>query len=195
MKIAVCGGIGSGKSTVANRLRALGYTVIDADAVNRALLREKEYLKKLQDAFPDCFDREGQLDKAKLKSLIFSDPTSKERLDALAHPEIGARIQKLADEANGAVFVEIPLLADNRLGGALRFDGVWAVVAPRELRLARICARDGVDRAFAEKILDAQRGEEEAVKRADVVIFNNDSIEDLYKQVDFFAGGLPHGGE
>jgi dephospho-CoA kinase len=195
MIIAVCGGIGSGKSAVSKRLNMLGYTVIDADAVNRGLLRDSEYLKKLQNAFPDCFDKDGILNKDELKKRIFTDARSRERLNALAHPEIGARIGRSVREAGGTVFVEIPLLMENKLGDALRFDRIWAVVAPRELRLARICARDGVDRALAEKMLDAQRGEEEAEKRADAVIINNGSLSDLYCQVDMLAEGLSHGGE
>jgi len=194
MLIALCGGIGSGKSAAAYRLRELGYTVIDADAVNRALLQDKDYLFKLKKAFPDCFDGAGSLDKEKLKNRIFTDENSKNTLDSIAHPAIGERIQKEAAAA-GTVFVEVPLLKNNKLEGALRFDRIWAVVAPRELRIARICARDGVSPAFAERMIDAQKEEDSVADFADAVIDNGGGIEDLYRQVDILVGGLPHDGE
>lgn len=182
MLIAICGGIGSGKSQVSARLRALGYRVIDADQINKELLCENWYLDKLRAAFPACFEK-GELKKEKLKNLVFSNENERKKLNAIAHPEIAARLIQKAEALSGVVFAEIPLLFES--GMSLKgFNHIWAVVTDREKRIARIMKREGITKELAAKMIDAQQAETKAEERADFVIDNNGDLESLLTRVD-----------
>ena len=108
-KIAVTGGIGSGKSTVCRILQEQGYPVFSCDEINRALWQEKDYLDGLRTRFPSCFT-DGKPDKKALSALVFSDRKALERLNAYAHPRIYARLKEQMESVGRDCFAEVPLL-------------------------------------------------------------------------------------
>lgn len=180
MIIIISGGIGSGKSQVSARLRELGYEVLSADEVNKEMLAEPAYLCKLKSVFPQCFDGET-LDRGRLKKLVFADEGERLKLNALAHPEITKRLLKMAEGKGGIVFIEIPLVIESGLTG---YDYLWVVEADKQTRIARIIERDKVDASLAKKIIDSQAQEKQSAARADLIIHNNGSRQELYAIVD-----------
>ncbi len=139
-KIAVTGGIGSGKSAFCDVLRGLGYAVFSCDEISAQLWTDAQYLKSLGAAFPDCCTA-GEIDRKKLTEKIFSDEAARRRLNALAHPQIMQNLLA-AMAAHGVSFAEVPLLYEEGLEGA--FDGVIALRRPLEQRIASVRVRDGL---------------------------------------------------
>ncbi len=179
MIVAVCGGIGSGKSAVTAVLRSLGAYTLSADAINAELFEKPDYLIKLAELFPEAF-RGGCADKRKIREIIFGDEKRRKALNALAHGEIMSEIARRS-AGKETVFVEVPLLGE--LKNAELFDRICFVRAPRDVRVERIIARDGVSAEQAESALEIQRGEEELEKTADFVIDNTSGLEELGEAV------------
>ncbi|WP_337845103.1 dephospho-CoA kinase [Thermus sp.] len=174
--IGLTGNIGSGKSTVARLLRAWGYPVLDADELaKRARENKKAELKRL---FPEAFQEE-ELDPRALGRLVFSDPERLKALEALLHPEIRRLLEEELRGLKGerVVFLEIPLLFEKGWEG--RLDGVLVVTAPLELRLERVMARSGLSREEVLAREQAQMPEAEKARRADWVLENRGSLEEL----------------
>ncbi len=185
MRIAVSGGIGSGKSTVCDYLREKGYDVFDCDACNRKLLEEgQEGYLKVREAFPDCF-RGDVLDKKELSKKIFEDPKEKERLEAIMHPLILKEMDRRKDDP---LFAEVPLLFE--AGWDRYFDTNLLVVSRQSIALERLKER-GVSPADARRRLKSQMSVREKIKRADKIIYNNGSLQDLHVLVDEWLGELP----
>lgn len=181
MIVALCGGIGSGKSAVAEILRGLGAYTLSADAINAELLKDPAYLVKLRKLFPEAFVSVDEPDRKKIREIIFSDEERRKKLNGLAHGEIMAEIARRA-AGRELVFVEIPLLAE--AGAKNIADKICFVRAPREARVRRITERDGVSRAEAEAALDAQRGEEALECAADYILDNSEGFTELVSAVE-----------
>lgn len=135
MKIAVIGGIGAGKSEVLGAARELGITCLSADEINAELLKDPDYIAALEKRFPDCVVC-GVVDKPRLSALVFSDKKSRLDLNALAHPRIARRIEECTADP---LVVELPLALES--GMTDMFDEMILVIAPRRVRLRRLCAR------------------------------------------------------
>ena len=180
MIVAVCGGIGSGKSAVTKILRELGAYTLSADAINAELLEDERYLIKLRALFPEAFGASGKPDRKKIREIIFSDAERRKSLNALAHGEIMSEIVRRAS-GKKLVFVEVPLLAE--AGAKNIADKICYVRAPREERVKRITERDGVSRAEAEAALEAQRGEEALESAADYIVENGAGLTELAEAV------------
>ena len=176
MKIAITGTIGSGKSETSNYLRSLGCCVFDCDAVNRQLLKERAY-ELLKEDFPECFIGK-ELDKKKLTQTVFSDPERKERLESIMHPEILKEMLKIETDP---LFAEVPLLFES--GWDVYFDRKILIVADEETALERLVDR-GLEKEDAMARLQSQMPVSEKMKRADKIIYNNGSLQDLYAQID-----------
>lgn len=192
--IGLTGGIGTGKSTVARMFGELGAIVIDSDQIVHELQAPgTPLLAEIAEAFgPGVLRDDGSLDRAALGARVFADPEARARLNALVHPAVGREsLRRLeAARASGAalVVVDIPLLFETRLHGTasranLGSELVVVVYAPRELQIERQLARNGYDRAEAERRLDAQLPIEEKRKLADHVIDNSGSLEATRDQV------------
>ena len=138
MRIVIAGGIGSGKSEVVEILRNMNRKVISADDVNRSLLEDPKYLKRLNKLFPTCFE-DGKLIKNKLAEIIYNDKYARDKLNAYAHPVI---MDKIAEATvDGVWFIEVPLMKYEYLNIV---DSMWFVRAPYDERIARIVRRDGI---------------------------------------------------
>ena len=172
MKIGITGSIACGKSTVSAYLRALGYPVVDADAISRALTAPGgAALPMLRAAFGDGVFDGDVLDRRALGALVFSSDAARAQLNALLHPMIigqtGRELQAL-DGPGRLVFGDVPLLYE--CGMERLFDRVWVVTVPRERQIERLRLRDGLSREQAICRIDAQMPQHEKIARADAVI-------------------------
>ena len=174
--LGLSGGIAAGKSFVASRMMALGWTVIDADALAReAVAPGSEGLGEVAAAFgPDCLLPDGSLDRAWVAARVFSDGAARARLNAILHPRIealrDARLQALPPTTRGVV-LDAALWVER--GRAHHFDAFWTVDAPEVLRVDRLVARDGMTREAALARLRAQASAPERALHADLVIPND----------------------
>lgn len=173
IKVAICGGIGSGKSTVSRILRDLGAFVVSADEVNAKLLLDPEYIKRIKNIFPSVVHN-NQINKKELAQIVFQNEKSREALMDLAHPII-FRKMLVAAERQEIAFFEIPLFSKCKI----EFDRVWFVFADPNRRIEAIIARDGVAKDFAVNLLSLQSDEEKMIERADLVLQNDFDFEKL----------------
>lgn len=142
--IAVTGGIGSGKSTVARLIGAMGYPVFSADAAARDIYSDPCVLAEVRRRFPACI-RDGEVDRKALADVVFSDKAALRALDSITHPAIMRRLWDAMRAAQGRlVFAEVPLLLEGGYEDA--FDGVIVVRRPREERIRAVIERDGLTR-------------------------------------------------
>jgi dephospho-CoA kinase len=183
--VGLTGGIGSGKSTVADLLRTRGAIVIDADAIAREVVEPgSPALEKLVERFgPDILHPDGTLDRPALAKKAFVDDESRKALEAITHPAIGEEfLRQVAAAPKGAVVVhDVPLLVESTRG--FDYGAVIVVEAPRDVRLARLEAR-GVPRSDAEARMAAQATDEERRKVATWLLDNGADVASLEQQVD-----------
>jgi dephospho-CoA kinase len=188
------GGLASGKSTVAARFRAHGVPVIDADQLAREVVAPgSEGLAAVVRAFgEDILLPDGSLDRAKLSDRVFADPSSRQTLNGILHPRIGAlslsRVQALAAEGERLACYEAPLLVENGL--ADMFRPLVVVAVPEAVQLARAVVRDGCTEAQARARLAAQKSLADKIAAADYVIDNSGSREETERQADEVLAAL-----
>ncbi|BBQ85491.1 MULTISPECIES: dephospho-CoA kinase [Enterobacteriaceae] len=172
--VALTGGIGSGKSTVAEAFAHLGINVIDADILARQVVEPgTPALAAIADRFGShILTAEGELDRRGLRERIFAHPEEKAWLNALLHPLIQQETQRQLRQATSPyVLWVVPLLVENKL--YQRADRVLVVDVSRETQLLRTMQRDHVSREHAENILAAQATREARLAVADDIINNN----------------------
>ena len=183
--VGLTGGIGSGKSTVAQAFAARGIEVIDADAISRAQVAPgSAALRAIAKHFgagyllPD-----GSLNRRLLRERLFAEPEERLWLEGLLHPRIREEIKaRLAGSTGEWVLLMVPLLLES---GAYRWvDRVLVVDLPEALQLARASQRDGSDTATIQAIMDSQFSREDRLAQADDVIDNSGAPGELVSQVD-----------
>jgi dephospho-CoA kinase len=180
--VALTGGVGAGKSTVADLLAQFGAVVLDADDLaRRAVQPGTPGLAKLVDEFgPDILDASGALDRAGMARLAFADPDARRRLEAVVHPEV-ARLfaEEVAARRDGddIVVYSVPLLVERSLAGA--FDVVVTVSAPLDVRVARVAASGRMTEEDARARAQSQASDAERESVADRVIPNGGDLDDL----------------
>jgi len=185
--LGLTGGIGSGKSMVAQMFARLGAMVIDADQLAREVVEPGQpALEEIAATFGrDVLLPDGRLDRAKLAGIIFADPIERAKLDAITHPRIRARMDeeiKARRSGPGVLIVDIPLLYENdRSYSVERVIVVW--VDP-QTQLRRIRQRDGLSTEAAGQRIAAQMPLEAKRARADHVIDNSGTREDTRRQVE-----------
>ncbi|HNL52133.1 MAG TPA: dephospho-CoA kinase [Actinomycetota bacterium] len=183
-RVGLTGGIGSGKSTVAQMFADLGAWVVDADAIAREVVAPgSEGLAELVERFgSQILTDNGDLDRAAVAAVVFSDPSARERLNAIVHPLIARRTTELiAAIPQDAVLVhDVPLLVE--LGMQATYDLVVVVDAPDDVRVQRLVQR-GLDEDDARARIAAQASRDERLAVADVIIENTGDLDDLRTQV------------
>ena len=183
LSVALTGNVGSGKSTVAAHWAEAGVPVIDADDLSRRAVQPgSEGLRAVRETFGDgVLGSDGTLDRARLREVVFGDASARERLEAILHPLIRELRAAWMEErrAAGDAFVvsEIPLLYETGAEG--EFDVVVLVDAPPVQRLERVMRSRGLGEAEAKGIMAAQMDPRRKRDRADIVIDNDGSPEDL----------------
>jgi dephospho-CoA kinase len=191
--VGLTGGIGAGKSTVAELLAARSAVVVDADQVARAVVEPGQpALAKLVERFGDgILDADGRLDRTALAKVAFSDEDSHRDLEGITHPAINEEFTRRVAEAPGdaIVVLDVPLLAESEQARKRPYQTVIVVEAPREVRLARLEAR-GVDRVDAEARMSAQAGDEERRKLATYIVDNGGDRPALERRVEEIWGDL-----
>jgi dephospho-CoA kinase len=183
--VGLTGGIGSGKSTVADCFAALGVSVIDTDVIARQLTAPGgSALAAIQATFGDAIMLpDGALDRAALRSRVFADTAARRQLEAILHPRIRQQVeQTLAALHAPYALIVIPLLVET---GAYQdlLDRVLVVDCPETLQIERVMARSGLDRDEVERIMAAQAGRAERLAAANDMITNTGLPEALRAQV------------
>ena len=185
-RVALTGGIASGKSTVANLFAAHGVPLIDTDLIARDVVGPGQpALAAVAQAFgSDVIDSDGRLDRRRLREIIFSDSTARTRLEAILHPAIRAEMERqsvAAAQAGPYQMLVIPLLAEG--GRRDHVDRVLVVDTPETVQVERLMTRDAVTREQAEASLRAQAQRSTRLGIADDVLTNTGRIDDLREQV------------
>jgi dephospho-CoA kinase len=183
-RVALTGGIASGKTTVANLFAELGVPLIDTDAIARQVVEPGQpALAVVVAAFgTDILDADGRLDRRRMRERIFSDPAAKTRLEAILHPAIRVEMERQSRAAGGPYQVlVIPLLTEGKRRDHV--DRVLLVDVPEELQVQRLMMRDGVTHAQAAASLNAQATRAERLAMADDVVRNTGRVDDLREAV------------
>jgi len=174
--IGLTGGIGSGKSTVANEFKALGVEVVDADLVAREVVAPGQPALAVIELYfgKEVIDESGGLNRAMLRQIIFSSDQKKQWLNNLLHPLIReALLAQLAQAESQYVILEAPLLLENKLTQYTDFTLV--VDVPETLQIERAMQRDNNSRSQIQAIIDAQISRSERRQQADYIIDNSKS--------------------
>ncbi len=185
MRVALTGGIGSGKSTVAFIFQKLGTPVIDSDVISRTIVKPgKPCLKAITEAFSkDLLNDIGELDRHKLRNIIFDDLEAKRKLEEILHPVIYREIEKEVSKVDYPYcLVAIPLLIEAQATD--KFDRILLVDIPEETQLIRASKRDNASMKLISKIIKNQATREQRLKYADDIIDNSVKIEDLSNAVN-----------
>jgi dephospho-CoA kinase len=184
--IGITGGIASGKSKVAARLRHLGAVVLDADHLSREIVEPyTPGWEKVRDNFPEVIQEDSSINRRMLGQIVFADAHQRKILEGIIHPEVLLRLQagaKAAKSAGKIVFAEVPLLYE--VGWDRFMEEVWVVYVGPDVQLERLMQRSGIPRQAALEMIASQLPLEEKMKRANVVIDNNSTLAETWQQVD-----------
>lgn len=183
--VGLTGGIGSGKSSVSQMLGERGAIIIDGDAIARVLQRSgTAVFAAMVERFGDVVGADGELDRAKIATIVFSDAQALSDLNKIVHPAIGVemlrRIAELRD-TNAIAILDFPLLAESPRKG---LSGVIVVDVDTQLAIERVVRDRGMKPADVQARIDKQSSREDRLAIADLVIDNSGSLEDLIRQVD-----------
>lgn len=185
--VGLTGGIGSGKSAVADKFAQLGAAIVDTDAIAHELTRPGgAAIPHVRQAFGDgCIAADGAMDRRKVREMVFSDPTAKKRLEAILHPMIRAeserRIAASAGIAPYAVHV-VPLLVESA-DYRKRVDRVLVVDCAEAVQVARVMQRSGLAEDEVRRIIASQAPRAARLAAADDVIDNSGPLDALGAQV------------
>lgn len=196
--VGLTGGIGVGKSTVAAMFRAEGIPVIDADALARQVVEPGLPAHgEIARAWPAVIGPDRRIDRKALAALVFADPASRARLEAITHPRIRGRIAEetraLAAAGHRLAILEAALLVETGIHREL--DGLIVVVASPETQVRRVMARDGCTHDAALARLRAQQPAAEKVRVADHVVENEGPPSDTRERVRAVLNALTAAGE
>ncbi len=182
--VGLTGGIASGKSMVSDQFRALGVPVLDADQVSRVVVEPGQpALMEIAAHFGrDVLTVDGQLDRRRLREIVFSDASARRRLEQITHPPIRAYIRQWMDSQTGPYCIlENAILFESGMDALV--DRVLVVDVPEDLQRQRLTGRDGIDAAFVERMLAAQSPRDLRVGRADDVLLNTGTPEQTRAEV------------
>lgn len=182
--IGLTGGIGSGKTTVANYFAELGITIIDADLIAREVTAQQTVTEKIMQHFgPNILDQTQQINRTKLRDVIFNNSNEREWLEQLLHPLIRQKIQQdVAQATSDYVILVIPLLIEK--GRGIKTDRILVIDIPEALQAQRVQQRDNINAEQFKLIADTQVSRAERLRVADDVIHNNGSLTELKQQVE-----------
>jgi dephospho-CoA kinase len=185
--VGLTGGIGSGKSTVAEWMVERGAELVDADAIAREVVQpDRPAFTKIVEHFGrDILDDEGFIDRPALGRVVFADPSKRALLNELTHPPIlnaiAERLEVL-QAFDGVVVLDVPLLVET--GAARSYDAIVVVAAKPDVQVARLVEHRGMPEEDARARIAAQASLEERLAVADHVIWNEGTLDALRSEVD-----------
>ncbi len=186
-KIAVTGGIGSGKSTVISILKNMGYSVFSCDEIYGEILLEEEYIEKVAKLFPAVVEN-GQINRKALSEYVFNHETNLVKLNALAHPIIMERLLSKMEQSNAEyIFAEVPLLFEGNFENL--FDKVLVVMRDIDIRIENVMQRDALSEQQVKQRISKQfdYSSQEAKKRFEncnaILLENMGNLEQLNAQI------------
>lgn len=177
MKIAITGGIGSGKSYICRLLNNRGIDIYDCDSAAKRLIRSSiDIRQRLTDLIGNETYIDGKLNKAAVAEFLLASETNAKAIDSIVHPAVADDFEK-----SGMEWMECAILYES--GFDRLVDKVIAVTAPINVRIDRITSRDGISKSKAMEWIDRQMDQEDVARRADFTIIN-DGTKELNKQID-----------
>ena len=193
MRLGLTGGIGSGKSTLGQMLKACGAALIDADAIARSVTATGgAAIAEIRAAFgPSAIDAAGAMDRTRMRELAFTDPQARTRLEAIVHPWVNRLTDQQARNAVAAgqavMVFDVPLLVESGRW-ACKLDAVLVVDCSAETQIERVMARNGLQRAAVTAILEVQASRKARRAAADVVVLNDGiALVDLQREAEQIA--------
>jgi dephospho-CoA kinase len=195
-RIALTGGIATGKSYVGNLLREAGVPIVDADVLSREVVAlGTPGLAAVRQRFgPDSIRRDGTMDRIRIGQIIFKDKRARQDLEAIIHPAVQRAIEKFFDtlpKRTPFAVADIPLLFETKREG--QFTSIIVVACPKDMQLQRLMERSKLSKEDAERRLAAQLPIDQKVKKADYVIRTDGSFEETDAQVKGLIGILTDG--
>ena len=187
MIIGITGSIGTGKSTVSNYLISKGYSVVDADKISKGAynIGSNGYKAILEVFGEEILNSNGEVDRKKIKKIVFDNSNMLQRLNMAIHPIIINEIEKDIEillESQNVVFLDAPLLIETELHK--KVNKIIVVICDKNEQINRIIKRDKITADMAISIINSQMSIDEKLKFADYVVYNNSTIENLYSQVE-----------
>ena len=179
MILGITGGTGCGKTTLLRCIAEQGGLILDCDAIYHELLKtDKTLLNAIEARFPGCVDN-GVLQRKKLGNLVFSDEKALNDLNQITHRAVKAEVERRLEEKPALAAIDAIGLFEGGL--AALCDVTVAVTAPEEARLRRLMARDGIDRDYAKRRIDAQKSPDWFRKQCDYCLENAGTQADFQK--------------
>ena len=184
LRVALTGGIGSGKSEVSHIFASLGTPVIDTDVISRQVVQPgSAALVEISASFGnDYLLKDGNLDRQKMRERIFKDPDARQMLENILHPRIRQEVtSQLAKLSSPYAIIVIPLLLET--GQQAMADRVLVIDCPESLQQERVMARDNIDQHLFEQIRSSQVSRQDRLNIADDIITNDADLAHLQRQV------------
>jgi len=184
MIVGLTGGIGSGKSAAGNEFFKLGITVIDADSVAKdaASKNSKAYINIVDHFGSNILNNLKEIDRKKLRDIIFSDPSQKDILESFLHPVIRENItSQILSSKSQYTIIMVPLIFETN--SMNQYQRILVVDCDEEIQISRAVKRDNSSKEDIKKILNSQATREERLSIANEVILNNSSIKSLQMEV------------
>lgn len=186
--IGLTGGIATGKSTVSNMLREFGIPIVDADLIARQVVEpgEEAYEQIVKQFGENILTEERTIDRKRLGAIVFSDEQKRFKLNEIVHPavrkEMKKQVEKHLAEGHHTVVMDIPLLFESKLEHMV--EKIVVVYTSKEIQLERLMKRDKFSKEEALQRINAQLPIDEKKMLADVVIYNEGSMEETREQVE-----------
>lgn len=184
MIVGLTGGIASGKSTVSNLFRKYGIEIVDADKVAKEVSEKKESIEKISNIFgKDILDSDGKIVREKLREKAFKNRELLQELNKIIHPQVMEYFKRKKEEnsKDEILIFDIPLLYEAKM--EYLCDKIIVVGVDVQKQIRRVVARDGSSKELAKKIISNQMPLDEKIKKADIVIMNDGTLDELEEKV------------
>lgn len=184
MIVGLTGGIASGKSTVSNLFRKYGIEIVDADKVAKEVSEKKESIEKISNIFgKDILDSDGKIVREKLREKAFKNRKLLQELNKIIHPQVMEYFKRKKEEnsKDEILIFDIPLLYETKM--EYLCDKIIVVGVDVQKQIRRVVARDGSSEELAKKIIFNQMPLDEKIKKADIVIMNDGTLDELEAKV------------
>ncbi|WP_068268321.1 dephospho-CoA kinase [Caviibacter abscessus] len=189
MIIGLTGSIGVGKSKVLEILKELSYDTLDLDSISHKLLKQDDIKKKLCDNFSYNILTDNEIDRKKLREIVFEDKEKIKILNSIMHPKIISEMKKyIENNKSDILIIEVPLLFELKL--EKYFDKILLVYADPNIQLKRIMERNNINKKDALNLINAQIDIREKAKKTKYIIFNETNMKDLKNNVLKVMGNI-----